>query len=214
MDNNSYYRPNSKSQAQQDLWVCEMLNNKQGGFFVDIGAHDGSFLSNTFMLESCLYWSGICIEAEEARYKKLSESRKSKNINLAVRNYKGFCTFNEAETNPSLDDGFVDLENKSGDVPCDTIGNILKENGAPKDIDYISLDIEGLEYEVLSSFPFDEWNVNLWTIEHNLYIDGPENKEKIKKIMLENGYECLKENVLAPTSNGLVPFEDWFAKTK
>lgn len=197
----------SKSQAGQEYWVASMLNFKEKGFFVDIGAHDGVFLSNTYGLESQLQWSGICIEADKNRYNKLQNNRYSKNVCIATRNYKGFCEFN-----PNATDGFVEADSKDGKTPCDTLDNILTNNNAPKHIDYISLDIEGLEYEVLSSFNFKNWDVNLWTIEHNAYLDGGKEKEKIYQIMTKNGYKRIKEDAKAPTEMGMVEFEDWYQK--
>ena len=38
----------SYSQIGQDLWVLETLKNKKNGYFLDIGAHDGIYLSNTY----------------------------------------------------------------------------------------------------------------------------------------------------------------------
>jgi len=49
-----------KSQAGQDEWVCKTLNNKVGGYFIDIGATNGFDLSNTYYLEKQLKWNGIC----------------------------------------------------------------------------------------------------------------------------------------------------------
>jgi len=203
MSLNKYF---SKSQAGQDSWVSDTLNNKQKGFFVDIGAHDGVFISNTHMLEKYLGWNGICIEADPNRFDSLCHNRSSINVPLAVRNYKGFCYF--IKEGP---DGHVVANINKGDIPCDTLHNILVEHGAPCHIDYISLDIEGLEVEVLESFPFIKWDVNLWTIEHNLFQDGPANKEKIFEIMSANGYQRVIDNACAG-GNPNYPFEDWYKK--
>lgn len=47
----------SMSQAGQDLWVYgEVFNELRGGFFVDVGAHDGIDISNTFLLEKRYKW--------------------------------------------------------------------------------------------------------------------------------------------------------------
>jgi FkbM family methyltransferase len=200
----------SKSQAKQDIWVCEQLDNKKNGFFVDVGAHDGIFISNTFLLEKNFNWSGICIEADSNRFKDLCHNRDSINIPIAVRNYSGTCDFTKACV--GLNDGYVGVNSRSGDIPCDTLHHILLANAAPRDIDYISLDIEGLELEVLSSFPFDSWNVNLWTIEHNMYVDGTTNKEKIYDIMTKAGYERVVEDAKAQVGGEMVPFEDWYKK--
>jgi hypothetical protein len=51
------------SQHGQDVAVQQVLNFKQGGFFVDLAANDAVWASNTFILESNFNWKGICIEA-------------------------------------------------------------------------------------------------------------------------------------------------------
>jgi hypothetical protein len=76
----------------------------------------------------------------------------------------------------------------------------------PNYIDYISLDIEGMEYQSLTKFPFDKYKFKLLTVEHNLYMSGSKNKENIKSILLNNGYVIHKENV----SHNQLPFEDWY----
>jgi hypothetical protein len=51
-------------QAGQDYWVIgEVFNERRGGYFVDIGAHDGVELSNTFLLEKRYGWTSVCVEA-------------------------------------------------------------------------------------------------------------------------------------------------------
>jgi FkbM family methyltransferase len=202
------FKEYSKSQAGQECWVAEISNFKRNGFFVDIGASDGLYLSNTYALEKRLGWKGICIEADPSRFKDLCNVRSSTNICIATRNYKGYCSFNSDAL-----DGFVEVLSQTGNTKCDTIENILSENNAPKKIDYISIDIEGLEYEVLSSFDFLNWDVKFLTIEHNLYLNGSFEKKKIFDLMIKNGYERIKDNALAPTKDGMVPFEDWYKKT-
>jgi len=52
----------SVSQLGQDLWALDMLNNKRDGVFIEIGASDGIYLSNTYFLEKEFNWKGLCIE--------------------------------------------------------------------------------------------------------------------------------------------------------
>lgn len=60
------------SQAGQDKYLIENIyKNKEKGFFIDIGAHDGITYSNTYYLEKELGWSGICIEPNPKIYKQL-----------------------------------------------------------------------------------------------------------------------------------------------
>ena len=48
-----------------------------------------------------------------------------------------------------------------------SLDDFLTQNGAPKVIDYLSIDTEGSEYEILRTFPFDKWTVRFITVEHN-----------------------------------------------
>ena len=64
-----------KSQHKQDEFVVNYFKGKKNGVFVDIGAHDGITLSNTYVLEKELGWTGICVEPMDHEYKKLTECR-------------------------------------------------------------------------------------------------------------------------------------------
>ena len=52
----------SFSQYYQDKAIDFALNRKRNGIFLDIGAHDGGSLSNTFFFECNRNWTGLCIE--------------------------------------------------------------------------------------------------------------------------------------------------------
>jgi hypothetical protein len=59
------------SQLGQDKFVDDFLNQKENGFFVEVGAHDGSKFSNTKFFEESRNWSGICIEPGPNEFMKL-----------------------------------------------------------------------------------------------------------------------------------------------
>ena len=193
------------SQAGQDKWVIEILKEKMNGFFLDIGAFDGVNISNTYALEKDFDWNGICIEADPETFKLLSEARSCKCVNQAISNEEGFFNFKRAGAGGEI--------NKNGDcvVECKTLRSLLKEHNVPKLIDYISLDIEGHEFNALQEFPFDEYEFVLLTVEHNLYIGNDTNKKNIKSILEKNGYVIFKENVC---NIGNDPFEDWYINPK
>ena len=52
----------SYSQALQDMWVLSVLNGKRNGTFLEIGAYQPIFISNTFLLEKYFNWSGVSID--------------------------------------------------------------------------------------------------------------------------------------------------------
>ena len=91
----------SYSQIGQDLKVIKFYNNKQGGFFIEIGANDGIKLSNTYLLEKKYKWKGICCEPNPIIFEKLLLNRpNSICFNQAVYNQSGLTlTFDIAKNN-------------------------------------------------------------------------------------------------------------------
>jgi hypothetical protein len=67
-----------------------------------------------------------------------------------------------------------------------TLAEVLERVAAPPFIHFVSIDIEGAEYEALRGFPFDRHRVGAWTIEHN----GEEPKRSdIRALLARHGYE-------------------------
>jgi FkbM family methyltransferase len=197
-----------KSQVGQDKWVVDFFAAKEGGYFLDIGAHNGVDLSNSYYLEKKLGWNGICVEADPDLFEVLKNNRECICVNVAASDSSGKIKFlkdgfsGRAEENPRS----IEIESKS-------LAEILEENNSPKVIDYLSLDIEGMELQVLSKFPFDEYEIILITVEHNVYMRNQivqKNKQGIYDILTSNGYEIHSENV---QSQGLA-FEDWYINKK
>jgi FkbM family methyltransferase len=197
------------SQSDQDKWVLEFLKFKRNGFFIEIGAYDGIQTSNTYTMEKFFDWDGICIEANPHVFSQLVSNRKSKNLNVAVNDYYGKCFF------------WGDKITKEGfEIPCDTLDNLLTQNECPKNIDYISIDIEGYEYVVLKNFDFSKWNIGLMTVEHNLYMGNEENinnKNNIYDLLSRNGFTRMVENAPCLDEHPSVfnlPYEDWYINNK
>jgi hypothetical protein len=65
----------SKSQLKQDIFVLNELNFKKEGYFVEFGAANGKFLSNTFLLEREFNWSGILVEPSKIFHEEIFNSR-------------------------------------------------------------------------------------------------------------------------------------------
>jgi len=197
------------SQVGQDKWVCDYFKYKKNGYFVDIGAYDGVELSNTYYLEKELNWSGICMEPSPIAFKKLKEQRNCILINKAAYHKNVQLKFVEDGLG-----GRIGNDSKySYMVDAVRMDQVLEENNSPKIIDYISLDIEGGEYDALLAFPFNNYEVILWTIEHNLHA-GMANlllKANILNIMNKHGYQIVRENV---GTSPLYPMEDWYINEK
>lgn len=191
------------SQSQQDFWILTQNNFKKNGIFIDVGAYDGVQTSNTYTLETYFNWNGICIEANQDAYLKLNQNRKSINVYGAVTNYDGNISFHGDK-----------IVANGASTPCFKLNSILEQNFDDKiEIDYLSLDVEGHEYTILESLDFNKWKIKYLTVEHNLYINGPENKNKIFELLISKGYTRVVDNAVCLDTNPNwynQPYEDWY----
>lgn len=193
------------SQAGQDEWVVNFFNSKKNGFFLDIGAHNGVDISNSYYLEKYLGWNGICIEADPNIFNTLQNNRNCHCINIAVSDSVGEISFFQDNFSGRVLESTSSIKLKS-----DTLENILSETNCPDVIEYLSIDIEGFESKALSKFPFSKKEIVLLTVEHNLYTGNLINKQEIKDILTKNGYTIAVENV----KHNNCEFEDWYINTK
>ena len=202
----------SKSQYAQELFALSELNFKRGGFFVEIGATNGISLSNTYMLETEFGWNGILAEPAKCWHQDLDINRKCFIEKKCLYSSSGLeLVFNETPARMlSTIDSFSNSDTwrkarsdgKRYSVQTISLNDLLLKYNAPKIIDYLSIDTEGSEYEILRTLDFKSHSFRVITCEHN----NTENQEKIYKLLESNGYQR-KFNEM--------PFgEDWFTKEK
>jgi len=186
----------SRSQLGQDLEVLKSYNNKTDGFFIEIGASDGIQLSNTYLLETKYNWRGICCEPIPARFDKLVVNRpKSKCIKSAVYGKSGLTLIFDIANNCDLLSGIsehidahkINVDSNKTTINVQTISllDVLDNANAPSFIEYMSLDTEGSEFEILKNFDFKRYTFGLIDVEHN-YIEP--RRSQIKELLLANGY--------------------------
>lgn len=185
------------SQAGQDEFVHSIVGDT--GFFVDVGAHDGIVHSNTYALEQ-LGWTGLAVDPNHETCDIMRRDRTCLVACVAASDVAGSLYFDGVSVH-----GKRELE--GWDVPAQTLATLLTEVDAPPVIDYLSIDVEGHELEVLAGMDFARWHVRLITIEHNLYCDGPDRKNAIYDILTGHGFERVREDVVA---EGYGAYEDWF----
>jgi FkbM family methyltransferase len=153
----------SNAQLRQDLMALSMNEFKEHGYFVEFGATDGIKLSNTYLLETEFKWTGILSEPAKVWHNSLANNRLNSVIShKCVWSSSGeFLEFNETAVPElstvnllsSLDSH--DLSRQTGrtyTVETISLQDLLATNSAPDHIDYLSLDTEGSEYEILKSF--------------------------------------------------------------
>jgi FkbM family methyltransferase len=188
------------SQSGQDKWVSEkILPHLKEGVFVDVGAHDGVSLSNTFFFER-LGWKGIAIEPNPSVFRQLENNRSCKTINVGIANADGTGVFRVIEGYSNMLSGFVDAydERHLSRIECEiaehggsfkdinvefrSLDKLLAEHGVEK-IDYLSVDVEGLEMKILESMDFDRIKVLALSVENN-YKDY-----RLPKMLCERGFK-------------------------
>jgi len=189
------------SQFGQDKWILgAMFAGVDDGYFVDIGAGDAVILSNTKALEDA-GWSGVCVEPFPVGDWSRRRAKLFEEVVYATAGEE--VEFRMAGSHGGIDphiDRWKDDVEAAGVVrlKTTTIGDVLARADAPRYIHYLSLDVEGAEFEVLLGFPFDDYRVGAMTIEHN----GEEAKRRRVRDLLEaNGYRFIREHVV----------EDWYA---
>lgn len=188
----------SRAQILQDLWVLYMLGEKNGGFFVEFGACDGLSLSNTHLLEEHYGWTGILAEPNHSWHEALAANRTARISHACVADVSGakvefLATDEMPELSRMADIVPNDIHERNGNrakasryqVPSISLLDLLREHDAPPVIDYLSVDTEGSEFEILSAFDFDAYRFRLITVEHA----GEQIKrEKIKELLHSKGY--------------------------
>jgi FkbM family methyltransferase len=198
----------SKSQVRQDLFVLSELNFKQNGYFVEFGATNGIDLSNTYLLETEYGWSGILAEPATIWHQDLEKNRKAKIDKRCVwKNSGESIAFNEtkvAELSTIDSHSSSDFHAKSREggnkysVQTISLMDLLAEHQAPEEIDYLSIDTEGSELEILENFDFQKYRFKIITCEHNY----TPMREKLSALFEKSGYHKKYEH--------LSLFDDWW----
>lgn len=184
----------SYSQINQDL-LALFCFGKTPGYFVEFGACDGIYLSNTFLLETYYGWQGLLVEPSR-HYNKILPYKRNANIDylcvsdktgdtiefVEVENFEGLSGISEYAYNDIHTQTRKDHGNK---YMVDTISlkDLLSKHNCPKTIDYLSIDTEGSEYHILNSYDFST-KFNLITVEHN----NTYTKDLISELLLSKGY--------------------------
>ena len=200
----------SKAQLKQDIFVLLKTNFKRNGFFVEFGATNGVDLSNTYLLEKSFNWKGILAEPAKIWHESLSQNR-----NVKIEHS---CVWSESDK--QLEFNMVDepeFSTVSSFSNCDghsekrkhgsvynvttiSLNDLLEKHEAPAEIDYLSVDTEGSEFEILSNFDFSKYNISIISCEHN-YTD---NRQKIYSLLTQYKYRRMFE--------GISKWDDWYVK--
>lgn len=187
--------PLSRAQLRQDIFALSELQFKKDGYFVEFGATNGVDLSNTWLMENHFNWTGILAEPARIWHEALRRNRTCAIDERCVWSVTGeslrfaevpsspeFSTlqsFAENDMHKTLRSGHDDYE-----VATISLNDLLREHGAPHAIDFLSIDTEGSEFEILSTLDFDTYQMGVIVVEHNFSA----NRDRIKGLLEAHGY--------------------------
>ena len=184
----------SKSELGQDYFAAFVNQFSENGFFVEFGAADGVEHSNSFALEKVLGWGGLLAEPVRRYESSIRENRSADLVTKCVAARSGervtfyereVATLSSADQNiDSLLDGKLNKIVNNYEVDTISLEEMLDQYNTPKVIQYMSIDTEGSEYELLAAFNFGKYQINTLTVEHNF----SEARQKIAELLENNGF--------------------------
>ena len=196
----------SFSQNKEDLIIDKLLNFKRKGFYVDVGAYDPNRFSNTKRFYQ-RGWRGINIEPDLENYKKFETARPLDiNVNVGIGSREGTMTFYKMfpATLSTFSERSAKSYEKSGyeisqkiPVAVKTLAGVLDKYSPKKKIDFLSVDTEGFDLEVLESNNWEKYKPKIICVESSLPGSGitASCENFLKKVgyrkILDNGINSL-----------------------
>ncbi|TIX73150.1 MAG: FkbM family methyltransferase [Mesorhizobium sp.] len=176
----------SEAQFLQDLIVLAMTGEKKEGFFVEVGVGDGKVISNTYILEKYYHWKGILVEPNRRFFQSIQQNRDVVHDKRAAFKKTGVSlVFNEvvddqhlSSVSQSVTSNFPQENMATYSVDAARLEDILSDYDSPDYIDFLSIDTEGSEVEVLSGVDFTSRRFGTIVVEHN-------NSEAKKRTLIE-----------------------------
>lgn len=172
-----------------DFKLDKLFNYKTNGFFIELGANDGLFQSNTAFFEKFRNWSGILIEPSKKGFELCKKNRSNSlclNYACVSKNYEQeyiLGDFKDIHPMSSIN-GLRLKRKKMVKVPAITLDKILDKHLQNNQIDFLSLDVEGYELNVLKGISFDKYRpkyilIEIYNVDYN----------KILKLLESNNYK-------------------------
>jgi FkbM family methyltransferase len=202
----------SKSQLGQDIFVLCQTGFKSNGYFVEFGATNGVDLSNSYVLEKEFGWNGIVAEPASRWHPELKRNRGCNIETECVWSKSNVVlTFNEADWGElstinllsGSDSHHLTRESgKTYNVNTISLTDMLDKYGAPRRIDFLSVDTEGSEFEILNNFDFNKYQFGVIVCEHNY----TPKREEIYSLLTANGYVRKCQDISE--------FDDWYVRVE
>ncbi len=197
----SKFSRKSYSQFGEDLVLSTFVNTTKRGFYLDIGAYHPFKFSNTYFYYK-KGWSGINIDAKPGSM-AIFKKKRNRDINLEIGIFDdekelNFYVFKESAYNTfskDLADSYTNQGlqyDKTVIVKTRRIENVLDQYLPDnKKIDFMSVDVEGLELIVLESNNWDKYHPSYILVEmHNVNIDNVQ-KSEIFRFLVKKNYKLV-----------------------
>jgi FkbM family methyltransferase len=184
------------SQRGQDYFVDRELGRRAHGFFVDVGANHPTEINNTYYFERS-GWNGLSFEPQEHLCALFKKQRRTPVLPYVLGPHEGEVEFATVESTdwehalsgvsdvvelgvPALQNRPVRLSMKS----MRRLDNVLLEHGITQ-VDFMSIDVEGFELEVLKGLDFQKVRVDVLIVENDR---TPFGDETIRRYLRSKGY--------------------------
>ena len=187
--------PPFQSQLGQDYLASVLFGSS--GFFVEFGATNGIELSNSFALEK-MGWKGILAEPSREWHDQLRANRPNSSIcfdcvwshsneklHFSSASAGVLSTLSQFSKSDHHDRQIVEEYS----VNTISLQDLLDERNAPRFVEFLSIDTEGSELEILSAFNWEERTFGLIAVEHNY----TKNREEIFNLLSSKGYTRVLE---------------------
>ena len=193
------------AQFGEDEYILDLFEKNFKGKFLDVGCYHPTRHNNTYLMYKN-GWSGMNIDLNPLTIELFNFMRpRDININIGIsdsENEKKLFFIDELNTQNTLDENQLNfLKNHHNIKDHEIIEKKIRTKCLDKildeykffDIDFMNLDIEGHELNVLKTIDFEKIKIKylcIEMIEHNQ--KSIENNEKIKSLLNQNNYKLIK----------------------
>jgi len=178
-----HYYPDSNSEAGQESFVLNMLDELYDRYYLEIGAFESKKTSNTYMLEKDFYWKGIALEILPECVLEYNTNRKNPCFQADATTFDYKKCLDGAQAPRRIDYLQLDIEPASQTLAA------------------------------LKQVPLDDYRFSVITFEHDLYYapENRQVKAEAIEILKSHGYVLAVENVKVDAPGWpLREFEDWW----
>ena len=176
--NEEYFSQSGQDKIIKEFFFKEFNQKLTNGFFVEIGAYDGIMGSNCYHFEKYCNWDGIAVEPSNLQFNQLKKNRGCKIINKGIDKVEREVDFFEVLEGYTQMSYIRDVENNNIEeilnkdkrtkinkqkIKTTTFNKLVNKN----EIDFLSIDTEGKEYDILTSIDFEFFKIKVISVENN-----------------------------------------------